>query len=126
VKLTSESYFQSLLSRLELPLIEYNVTSRLLYTYNRGRFSHFRSLTSKINLFCRIYSTSLVEEHLPKKNLFYNTLFRKQRNEHQSSSFRPILSSDVERSCLKPDHSVIIESRQTKCPIWRVVQGTES
>jgi len=33
-----------------------------------------------------------------------------------SSSFGPIVSSDTECSCLKPVHSVIIESRQTKCP----------
>jgi len=26
----------------------------------------------------------------------------------------------------KPVHSVIIESRQTKCPIWRVLQWTGS
>jgi len=43
-----------------------------------------------------------------------------------SSSFGPILSSDVEWSCWKPVYSVIIESRQTKCPICKVIQGTEA
>jgi len=38
-----------------------------------------------------------------------------------SSSFGPILLSDVECSYFKPVHSVIVESRQTKSPIWRVV-----
>jgi len=44
----------------------------------------------------------------------------------KSSSFGPILLIDTKFCCLKPVHSVIIENRQTKCPIWRVVQGTGS
>jgi len=31
------------------------------------------------------------------------------------------LSSDVQSGSLEPVHSVVIESRQTKRPIWRVV-----
>jgi len=45
---------------------------------------------------------------------------------NSSFSFGPIVSSDAEFCCLKPVHSVIIESRQNKCPNWRVVQVTGS
>jgi len=42
-----------------------------------------------------------------------------------SSLFGPIVSSDVECCWFKPVQSDIIESHQTKCLIWRMVQETD-
>jgi len=66
-------------------------------------------------------------QHQKLLNLYFLSQFSKQlRNLFCSSSFGPILSLDFQCSSFKPVHSVIVESRQTKCHIWRVVQGTES
>jgi len=39
------------------------------------------------------------------------------------SSFGPIVSLDAQWSHFELVHSVIIESRQTRCLIWRVIQA---
>jgi len=43
-----------------------------------------------------------------------------------SSSFGSTLSSDAQCSSSEPVHIVIIECRQIKCPLWRLVRGQEA
>jgi len=111
--------------RVGVPRVGFGCAASTVYFQQSCCFIKYRKLARLPQVMqCRVFFL-LCHTPLQMRGLLYwNFLYKNTANYLADSFFFVWADLVIRCSPFDPVHSIIIESRQTRCPIWRMVQGT--